>query len=350
MSTALAAEPDFIQAQPTFFIGNIPIFGRLILAPMDGISDPTFRWITRRLGSAYSISEFINTLDYSVQKHYQVNRLRFRKAERPFGFQLLDNDPVRMAEVAASMQEDFHPDFFDINMGCSTHRVLSRGAGAGLMRSPELIASCFRAVKAAVSVPVTGKMRLGFDETLLNYREVAEKALENGAAALAVHGRTAKMSYSGQVRWQPITELKSLLPIPVIGNGDVLCAQDAKRMLAETGCDAVMIGRAAKANPWVFSWRNRADVSPAEVWQLASYQLCEMIRTYPEDAAVFAFRKFIKAYLDPYELGRQALRQLLTIRQKDLFWKALEDVFQGMSVDTSAPNPWFLLPSAEISD
>ncbi|HSN95553.1 MAG TPA: tRNA-dihydrouridine synthase family protein, partial [Anaerolineaceae bacterium] len=255
-------EPELNQAQPSFYIANIPIYGRLVLAPMDGLSDPSFRWITRRLGSAYSVSEFISTLDYSVQKHYQVNRLKFHQAERPFAYQLLDNDPVRMAEVAANMEADFHPDFFDINMGCSTHRVLARGAGAGLLRSPELVKACFRAVKAAVSVPVTGKMRLGIDENSLNYREIAELAVENGCAALALHSRTAKMSYSGQVRLEPIAELKRLLPIPVIGNGDVITTEKAQAMLDQTGCDAVMIGRISKINPWIFGWRNREAVSP----------------------------------------------------------------------------------------
>jgi len=334
-------EPAKNQAQPDFFIGNIPIFGRLILAPMDGLSDPSFRWITRRLGSAYSVSEFINTLDYSVQKHYQVNRLRFRQAERPFGFQLLDNDPSRMAEVAANMEAEFHPDFFDINMGCSTHRVLSRGAGAGLMRSPELVGACFRAVKSVVNVPVTGKMRLGIHESSLNYREVAETAVENGCALIALHGRTAKMGYSGEVRWEPMAELKKHLPIPVIGNGDVVTPEQARRMLDQTACDAVMIGRVSKINPWIFSWRDRKDISPTEVWQLSSYQLAEMIRTYPQGAAIFAFRKFFKAYLGPYKVDHQTQRQLLTIHEEPAFVAAHEVFFQHLGVDTRAHNPWF---------
>ena len=334
-------EPEQNQAQPDFYIGDIPIYGRLILAPMDGLSDPSFRWITRRLGSAYSVSEFINALDYSVQKHYQVNRLRFREAERPFGFQLLDNNPQRMADVAAGMEADFHPDFFDINMGCSTHRVLLRGAGAGMLRSPELVGECFRAVKDAVSVPVTGKMRLGINENSLNYREVAEKAVENGCAVMVLHGRTAKMSYSGEVRWGPIAELKKLLPIPVIGNGDLITTEKAQAMLDQTGCDAVMIGRVSKFNPWIFSWRNREDVSPSEVWQLSTFQLAEMIRTYPQETAIFAFRKFFKAYLEPYQIDNQTLRQLLTIREEAEFCSAYEALFQAMGVDTKAANPWF---------
>ena len=341
MNSIQLAEPKLAQVQPSFYIAHIPIYGRLILAPMDGLSDPSFRWITRRLGSAYSVSEFISTLDYSVQKHYKVNRLRFRQAERPFGFQLLDNNPARMADVAASMEADFHPDFFDINMGCSTHHVLSRGAGAGLLRSPEQVGACFRAVKAAVSVPVTGKMRLGIDENSLNYREVAEKAVENGCAAMALHSRTAKMSYSGEVRLEPIAELKRLLPIPVIGNGDVITTEKAQAMLDQTGCDAVMIGRVSKINPWIFSWRNRENVSHTEVWQLSSYQSAEMVRTYPQEAAVFAFRKFIKAYLEPYSIERLSLRHLLTIREENEFRVACEALFQSLGVDTKAPNPWF---------
>lgn len=130
-------------AAPAFHIGSIPVYGQLILAPMDGISDPPFRWITRKLGSALSISEFINTLDFANQKHYQKSRLTFRPAERPFGAQLLDNDPARMAECAAAIYAEFSPDFFDINLGCCTASVTSRGAGAGMMRTPEKVGQAF---------------------------------------------------------------------------------------------------------------------------------------------------------------------------------------------------------------
>ncbi len=141
------------MTQADFFIADIPIHGRLILAPMDGISDAAFRLLTRRLGSAYSVSEFINTLDYANQKNYQKKRLLARDEERPFAAQLLDNDAVRMAECAARIEEEFHPDMIDINMGCAAKSVAGRGAGVGMMRNPQLVKDAVALVSRAVKVP-----------------------------------------------------------------------------------------------------------------------------------------------------------------------------------------------------
>ena len=279
---------------------------------MDGISDASFRLLTRRLGSAYSVSEFINTLDYANQKSYQKKRLLAREDERPFVAQLLDNDAVRMAECAARIEEEFHPDMIDINMGCSAKSVAGRGAGVGMMRNSLLVRDAVALVSRAVKVPVTVKMRLGWDNNSLNFLELANLAVENGAKALALHGRTGKISYHKPAQWQPIAELKRAFPhLPVIGNGDVATPADARRMLDETGCDAVMIGRAAKANPWIFSWRNREEVGIQEVAETTLWQLKDMLATDPE-GAIMPFRKYLKAYLDPYHLPRETMRALLT--------------------------------------
>jgi tRNA-dihydrouridine synthase B len=299
-------------AQADFYISNIPIIGRLILAPMDGISDATFRLLTRRLGSAYSVSEFINTLDYAHQKTYEKKRLLARDEERPFVAQLLDNDAVRMAECAARIEEEFHPDMIDINMGCAAKSVAGRGAGVGMMRNPQLVRDAVALVSRSVKVPVTVKMRLGWDSTSLNFLELANLAAENGAKAIALHGRTGKISYQKPAQWQPIAELKRVFPdLPVIGNGDVATPADARRMLDETGCDAVMIGRAAKANPWIFSWGNREEVSIQEVAETTLWQLKDMLATDP-DSTLMPFRKYLKAYLDPYQIPRETIRALLT--------------------------------------
>ena len=316
---------------PTFRIGSIPIFGKLILAPMDGISDPPFRLITRRLGSAFSLSEFINTLDFSVQKHFQQSRFAFQPQERPFGIQLLDNDPQRMAESAVEIYAKYKPDFFDINLGCATARIASRGAGVGLMRTPEKVAQIFQLVSRAVPVPLTAKMRLGWDDDSLNYREVAEIAVANGAQAITLHGRTGKMAYRGKARWEPIAELKACLPVPVIGNGDVTTPALARQMLTKTGCDAVMIGRGAKANPWIFSWRERSEVSPAEVYGLICYQYRAMQPYYP-NGAVLPFRKFLKAYLEPYALPNNRLQAILTTKREDQLFKRIDHLFLELGV------------------
>ena len=316
---------------PTFRIGSIPIFGKLILAPMDGISDPPFRLITRRLGSAFSLSEFINTLDFSVQKHFQQSRFAFQPQERPFGIQLLDNDPQRMADSAGEIYAKYKPDFFDINLGCATARIASRGAGVGLMRTPEKVAQIFQLVGKAVPVPLTAKMRLGWDDDSLNYREVAEIAVANGAQAITLHGRTGKMAYRGKARWEPIAELKACLPVPVIGNGDVTTPALARQMLTETGCDAVMIGRGANTNPWIFSWRERSEVPPAEVYGLICYQYQAMQPYYP-NGAVLPFRKFLKAYLEPYALPNDRLQAILTTTREDQLFKRIDHLFLELGV------------------
>ncbi|MFZ3070656.1 MAG: tRNA-dihydrouridine synthase family protein, partial [Anaerolineaceae bacterium] len=204
-------------------------------------------------------------------------------------------------------------------------------AGAGMMRTPAKVARVFKEVRKAVQVPLTAKLRLGWDEDSLNYRGVAEIAVENGAAAIALHGRTAKMAYTGKARWAPIAELKALLPVPVIGNGDVLTTADASRLLAETGCDAAMIGRGAKLNPWIFSWRDRQDVTPEEVYALIRYQYAEMVEVYPF-GAIMAFRKFLKAYLEPYQFSRDVLRPLLTCTEESVFFDRIDQVFSRLDV------------------
>lgn len=318
------------MAQADLTIGDIPIHGRLILAPMDGISDAAFRLLTRRLGSAYSVSEFINTLDYANQKNYQKKRLLARQEERPFAAQLLDNDAVRMAECAARIEEEFHPDIIDINMGCAAKSVAGRGAGVGMMRDPQLVRDAVAAVSRAVKVPVTVKMRLGWDSASLNFLEIASLAAENGAKALALHGRTGKISFHKPAQWQPIAELKRAFEkLPVIGNGDVCTPADARRMLEQTGCDAVMIGRAAKANPWIFSWRSREEVPIQEVAETAIWQLGDMLASDPENA-VLPFRKYLKAYLEPSHLPRETMRTLLTCPDPTRLLALMNEIFREL--------------------
>jgi tRNA-dihydrouridine synthase B len=312
-----------------FYIGDIPIHGRLILAPMDGLSDTVFRRITRQLGSAYSVSEFINTLDFMYSKVYQRKRLFFHEDERPFVAQILDNDPVRMAENAAYIQERFKPDMIDVNLGCPARTVSGRGAGCALMKSPELVKQIFEQVCKAVTVPVTAKIRLGWDDNSMNYMEIASIAVERGAKAVAMHARTKKMAFGKTVRWEHIATLKKAMPVPVIGNGEVRSVADAKRMFEETGCDAVMIGRAAKANPWIFSWRDREQVSVEEVFYLARYQLRQMLEVNPENA-IMPFRKYLKAYLEPYNLPRDEMKTLLTTRESERLFALIDAVHERL--------------------
>ena len=236
-----------------FQIGPITIDRPLLQAPLDGWTNEPFRRITRELGAPLSVTEFINGLDVVHSTPNLPQRIAFDEAERPIVFQLFDDDPQRLIDSACILEERCHPDMFDINMGCSARQVANRGAGAGLLRHPEKIQQIITGIVEKVSVPVTVKIRLGWDEDSINYLEIGKIAEDCGAAMITLHARTRKQEYSGHADWSAIAALKSALKIPVTGNGDVETLSDAERMFKETGCDAVMVGRAMLRNPWIFA-------------------------------------------------------------------------------------------------
>ncbi len=237
--------------KPTFNIGKVPVYGQVILAPMDGYTDLPFRLLCCQQGSAASISEFINGIDVKNGHPHLQTKLEFLDSERPFAYQLFDDDPDRLLLAAMELRKR-NPNFIDINMGCSARNVSNRGAGAGLLKDPQKIARIIDSLVKNLDIPITAKIRLGWDEDTKNYLEVAKIIQDNGASALTVHGRTRKQEYTGTADWNAISEVKQLLSIPVIGNGDVKSHADISRLLSATGCDAAMIGRAAIGNPWIF--------------------------------------------------------------------------------------------------
>ncbi len=287
------------HTSPAFVIGSIPIFGCIILAPMDGYTDAPFRGIAREFGSALSISEFINGIDVKQGHPHLRNKLTFSEMERPFAYQIFDDKPDRMLFAAKKLMAN-NPDYIDINMGCSARNVSNRGAGAGLLKHPRKIAQIVEDLVKNLPVPVTAKIRLGWDDQSLNYLEVAHIIQESGASAITVHGRTRKQEYSGQANWQAIAEVKSQLTIPVIGNGDVKSLEDAERMMRETGCDAVMIGRAAIGNPWVFQGSQREEQPTNELMRVIKLHLSAIIKQYGERIGVVLFRKHLTRYLFGY--------------------------------------------------
>ena len=303
--------------------------GDLILAPMDGITDAPYRALIRRMGSAMSITEFVSTLNLKYRQKAMFQKLRFQPFERPFSVQLLDNDPLRMTEAAWLIYDKFHPDLFDINLGCPDSKVVSRGAGAALLNTPAIIKDMVRLMVTAVPVPVTAKIRLGWAHDSQNYLEIAHIIQEEGAAAIAIHGRTRKQGYTGTANWAPIGEVKAALQIPVIGNGDVRSLADIERMKAETNCDAVMIGRAAITNPWLFSRRDRLEVTPAEVHAFMQEQLAGML-SENGPFGLRRFRKFAKAYLLPYAVDADVMHSLLTCTDPTEFLDKLADIFRSL--------------------
>ena len=314
---------------PTFSIGNIPIYGDLLLAPMDGISDLPLRGLCRRLGSAMTTTEFINALDVLENHPRYHHRLAFEPYHRPLSLQLLGDDYIQILTAAQQLVPRVNPDIIDINLGCQSKNVTSRGAGAALLKTPEKIADIFRSMTQHFSQPITGKIRLGWDEDSLNYLEIAQLIAANGGAMVAVHGRTRKQAYRGQARWDPIREVKQALDIPVIGNGDVRSVADIDRIKDQTGCDAVMIGRAAVGNPWLFSRMDREDVPPKLVHETLVTHLNEMLKFYGE-RGIITFRKYLKAYLAPYDIPREELLQLLKSKEAQFVRGWLAQFFTDM--------------------
>src|SRR5947209_6361190 len=261
-------------------IRNVRIRPAQILAPMAGITDTVFRRFIRRLGGCGLImTEFVSSEGMLRQNLKSQRFLYYTEEERPITAQIFGADPERLAE-AARMIEDLGFDIIDLNLGCPAKKVVKCG-GSGLLRDLPLLGSIFRKIRAAVSIPFTAKIRIGWSDEEIVAAPVARLAEECGVEAIAVHGRTRQQGFSGRARWDVIAEVKASVSIPVIGNGDVFTPADAQALWERTRCDAVMIGRAAPTNPWIFRqmsdfFRTGAYAEPTEADRY------ELIRTYYE--------------------------------------------------------------------
>lgn len=235
----------------TVYIGNIPITSPAALAPMAGVTDAAFRHVCQGLGAAYTVSEMISAkaMEYNDKKSLALADIT--RDEGPVFLQIFGSEPLCMARAAERLAE-FSPAGIDVNMGCPMPKITGSGAGSALMRDPALCGEIVRAVKGAVDLPVTVKIRAGWDRESLNAVEVAKACEAAGADGVCVHGRTRDQLYQGPADWAVTKAVKDAVSIPVIGNGDVTDPRSAGAMLTETGCDLVMIGRGALGNPWVF--------------------------------------------------------------------------------------------------
>ncbi|MBT3240185.1 MAG: tRNA dihydrouridine synthase DusB [Chloroflexi bacterium] len=313
------------QITPKFHIADIPIYGDKVLSPMDGFSDQPFRGLVRQMGSAISYTEFVSCIDVTLNRRLTDWRLTYEEVERPVVFQIYDDDPSRMLEAALILEEQ-NPDIIDVNMGCSAKAVSARGAGAGLLKTPKKIEEIFKKLTKELSMPVTAKIRIGWDEESLNYLEVAKIIEDNGGQMIAVHGRTKEQGYGGKANWDTIAEVKQAVSIPVIGNGDIFSAKDIASMKAHTKCDAVMIGRAAIGNPWIFSGLDRDQVAPAQVKITMLEHLERMINFYGEDEGLTRFRKHAKQYMSPVSLTREQRKEIFTAKTTEDFSVLLDQM------------------------
>ena len=232
-------------------IGNVTLENNIILAPMAGVTDLPFRLLCRRQGAGMVCMEMVSAKAIFYNNKNTEELLRVHPEEPPASLQLFGSDPRIIADMAKRIEERPFA-IIDFNMGCPVPKVANNGEGSALMKNPKLAGEILAALVKAVKKPVTVKIRKGFDESGCNAVEIAKIAEGCGVAAVAVHGRTREQYYSGQADWDIIRQVKEAVRIPIIGNGDVDSPQAARRMLDETGCDGVMIGRAAQGNPWIF--------------------------------------------------------------------------------------------------
>lgn len=232
-------------------IGNIELPKHAALAPMAGVADRAMREISREYGAVWTVGEMTSSKGLSYGSKKSAELLEINESERPCAAQLFGNEPEVMAE-AAKMALEYKPDAIDINFGCPVPKIAGNGGGSALMKDPKLAGEIVRAVKDAVDIPVTVKFRTGWDEEHLNAVEFACICEANGADALTVHGRTKTQMYAPPVNWDMIRKVKEAISIPVIGNGDVISPESAKKLYDETGCDLVMVGRGAMGDPWLF--------------------------------------------------------------------------------------------------
>ena len=236
----------------SFYIGNVKINGQIVVAPMAGISNMTFRRICKTMGASLVVAEMVSdkAITYGNEKTFEL--LKMNDDERPISQQIFGSDINSFVEAAKIVEEKMHPDIIDINMGCPVPKVaIKNQAGSALLKNPEKVGEIVKAVVNAVNVPVTVKIRSGWDANSINAVEIAKICEESGASAITVHARTRAQGYSGKADYNIIKQVKEAVNIPVIGNGDIKTCFDAKRMLDETNCDLVMVGRGLLGNPWL---------------------------------------------------------------------------------------------------
>ena len=325
--------------------GPVPIDPPLILAPMAGITDHLYRLMLRRIGGVGLVTmEFISSEAITRGNARQIRKMVFSEEERPLSIQIYGSDVERMA-AAADIVEELAPDVCDINMGCPANKVLKGCAGAALMGDPPLARAIVREVRRRLSMPLTVKFRLGLDESRRNFLDLGKMCEDEGVAAVALHARTARQMYTGQADRARISELKRHLSIPVVGNGDVEAPQDVVAMFAETGCDAVMIGRATMKNPWIF--RQAADLlagreaRPATLLERRDLMLghFDAIAKHAEPREVLhKLRTMTGWYTHGLPNGRALRIRISELATPAAFQDAVLDFFAGLPASVALPD------------
>ncbi len=316
-------------------IGNVALDNNIILAPMAGVTDLPFRLLCARQGAGMVCTEMVSAKAILYRNKNTDALMEIHPEEGRVSLQLFGSDPDIISEMAKRIEE--RPfDILDINMGCPVPKVVNNGEGSALLREPLLVGRIIEKTAGAINKPVTVKIRKGFDEAHVNAVEIARIAQESGAAAVAVHGRTREQYYAGKADWDIIRQVKEAVRIPVIGNGDVTDAPSALRMMEETGCDGVMVGRAMRGNPWLISQiltyletgREAAKPSAAEVREMILEHAALQLACKGEYTGVREMRKHVSWYTAGYPNSarlRQKINEVESMKEleqvMDILWR-----------------------------
>jgi nifR3 family TIM-barrel protein len=315
-------------------IGNVEIKNQIVLAPMAGISNTSYRKIIKEMGAGLIYAEMVSDKAICFSNEKTFDLLKMDEKERPIAQQIFGSDKESFMEAAKIVEEKMHPDIIDINMGCPVPKVAVKAqAGSALLKDPDKVYEIVKAVVEAVKIPVTVKIRSGWDEKHINAVEIAKKCEEAGASAITVHARTRSQGYSGKADWNIIKEVKENVTIPVIGNGDVTTPELAKKMLDETKCDAVMIGRGVLGNPWLikecveYLEKGTIPTPPTNEEKInmmkRHYEL--LLEDKPEKVANLEIRAFILYYLKGMPKNKEIKNKICQSKSTDEMFNIIND-------------------------
>lgn len=323
-----------------FKIGNVKIKNNVVLAPMAGVCNSAFRKIIKEMGCGLLYAEMVSDKALVYDNEKTKDMLYMTKEERPITQQIFGSDKESFVEAAKIVEKTMHPDIIDINMGCPVPKVALRSqAGSALLKNPEKVYEIVSSVVNAVNVPVTVKIRSGWDANSINAVEIAKVCEKAGASAIAVHPRTRSQGYNGSADWKIIKNVKENVTIPVIGNGDILSALDAKNMIDETGCDAVMIGRGTLGNPYLIkqivtyfeTGKLLEDQTPIQKMQTCLKHFDYLLKIKPEKVAVLEMRTHGAWYLKGLTSSVSIKKKLYEIKTKEEFISTIKEYMENLS-------------------